>query len=265
MWQLLDKTLQSRFILGTALYPSLEIMLQAIAAAKADLITVSLKRSMPGGKDNRFWQKILASGCHILPNTAGCRRVDEAVNMAAMAREIFETDWIKLEVIGDDYTLQPDTYALVTAAEILINKGFKVLPYCTDDLIIAQRLVELGCKVLMPWAAPIGSGKGLINPYALKLLRSRLPQIQLIIDAGIGLPSEAAAAMEMGFDGVLLNSAVALAGDPTMMAEGFKASIEAGRLAYMAQPMPKRDLASPSTALIETPFWQQQQNNKAMI
>ena len=160
-------------------------------------------------------------------------------------------------MIGDDYSLQPDPFALLEAAKELIAQGFEVFPYCTDDLVLAERLVEAGCKILMPWGAPIGTGKGLINPYALKNLRQRLPEITLIVDAGIGAPSHAAQAMELGYDGVLLSTAVAQSPMPVLMAEGFKHAVIAGRAAYEAGLMPERDLAQPSTPTIGTPFWHQ--------
>lgn len=257
MWNLLNKQLSSRLILGTALYPSPDCMSQAIKASQSQLITVSIKRQLPGLVDNTFWNMIQSLGCSLLPNTAGCRNAKEAVLVAQMAREIFQTNWIKLEVIGDDYTLAPHPYELVKAAELLINQGFEVFPYATDDLVVCKNLVQSGCKIIMPWAAPIGSGKGLINPYALRNLRERLPETVLIVDAGIGCPSDAARVMEMGFDGVLLNSAVAKALDPIKMAEAFAHATQAGRLAYEAGLMPQRDLASPSTPLIDTPFWKQ--------
>ncbi len=192
-----------------------------------------------------------------MPNTAGCHCAQEAVTTAEMAREIFETNWIKLEVIGDDYTLQADVLESLKAATELIKRGFKVFPYCTDDLVMCQRLFDAGCEILMPWAAPIGSGKGIINAYALSTLRSRLPGATLIVDAGIGKPSDAAQAMELGYDAVLINSAIALAGSPVQMAQAFKSAIIAGRLGYEAICIPERNQASPSTALLDTPFWQQ--------
>jgi thiazole synthase len=173
-----------------------------------------------------------------------------------MAREVFETPWIKLELIGDDYTLQPDTLHLVEAAQLLINDGFKVLPYCTEDLVLCQRLVDVGCQVIMPWAAPIGTGKGPINPYALRLLRERL-QVPMIVDAGLGRPSHACQVMEWGFDGVLLNTAVALAQDPVAMAGAFAAAIQAGRTAWRAGTMIEQHTAQPSTPVLGTPFWHQ--------
>jgi thiazole synthase len=193
----------------------------------------------------------------VLPNTAGCRTVQEAVTTARMARELFGTNWIKLEVIGDDYTLQPDTAALVEAAGILAAEGFEVLPYTTEDLIVAQRLVEAGCRVVMPWGSYIGSGQGLVNRFGLKTLRSRLPDAVLVVDAGLGKPSEAAQAMEMGFDAVLVNSGIALARDPVGMARAFADAVRAGRSAFEAGLMSPRDMASPSTPTLGTPFWHQ--------
>jgi thiazole synthase len=172
-----------------------------------------------------------------------------------MAREVFGTHWIKLEVIGDDYTLQPDPFGLVEAASTLIKEGFEVFPYCTDDLVLCQRLVEVGCRILMPWGAPIGTGKGLINPYALKTLRARFPELTLIVDAGLGAPSHAAQALELGFDGVLLNTAIAQAHNPVQMATGFKYAVQAGRAGFEAGIMPERDLAQPSTPVLGKPFW----------
>jgi len=175
-----------------------------------------------------------------------------------MAREIFQTHWIKLEVIGDDYNLQPDPFELVKAAETLVKKGFEVFPYCTDDLVLCQRLIDCGCRILMPWAAPIGSGKGLINPYALETLRMRLPEATLIVDAGISKPSHAVQAMELGFDAVLLNTAVSLAKHPVQMASAFRDAVIAGRTAFEAGMMFERNIAHPSTSLVDTPFWHQE-------
>lgn len=259
MWKLADKTLSSRLLLGTAQYPSLQIMRDAISASGANVITVSLRRQSPREKGGEpFWNYIKDLDCHLLPNTAGCHNASDAITTAEMAREIFNTNWVKLEVIGDDYNLQPDPFELVKAAKTLIQNGFEVFPYCTDDLVLCQRLVDCGCKIIMPWAAPIGSGKGLINPYALETLRARFPAITLIVDAGIGKPSHAVQAMELGFDGVLLNTAVSLAQHPIKMAEAFRDAVKAGRAAYEAGMMPERNLATPSTSLIDTPFWLQE-------
>ena len=171
-----------------------------------------------------------------------------------MARELFGTNWIKLEVVGDEHTLQPDPFELVTAAAELVRDGFEVFPYCTDDLVSCQRLLDAGCRILMPWGAPIGSGQGLINPYALRTLRARLPGVPLIVDAGIGSPADAVQAMELGYDAVLLNSAVAHARDPVQMAHAFKLGIEAGRLAYEAGIMAQQDMAVASTPVTGRPF-----------
>ncbi len=258
MWQLANKQLQSRFLIGSALYPSPECMLQSIRASDADVITVSLTRQDPsraGGDD--FWNLIKSTKKHLLPNTAGCYSAKEAITIAQMARELFNTNWIKLEVIGDEYNLQPDPFALLEATKELISQDFEVFPYCTDDLVLCENLVEAGCKILMPWGAPIGTGKGLINPYALKVLRERLTDTTLIVDAGIGAPSHAVQAMQLGFDGVLLNTAVAQACDPIKMAEGFKYAIQAGRLAYEAGVMPSREMAKPSTPVLGKLFWHQ--------
>ena len=259
-WQLGEQTLNSRFLLGTALYPSPAIMQKAITQSKTEIITVSLRRQASQNNPQQgkpFWDYIKDSGCRILPNTAGCRSAREAVTTAHMAREVFETQWIKLEVIGDDYTLQPNPFELVIATAELIREGFIVFAYCTDDLVLCQKLLDIGCQILMPWAAPIGSGQGVINPFALTTLRKRLPAATLIVDAGIGTPSQAAQVMEMGFDAVLVDSAVALASDPVKMAEAFAGAIQAGRTAYQAGLMPKRDMASPSTPTVGQPFWHQ--------
>ncbi len=257
--QLYGESFTSRFLLGTAQYASPDIMSAAIAAAECEIVTVALRRQAP--KDNSgdiFWQFIRDSGCKILPNTAGCRSVKEAITTAEMSRELFETDWLKLEVIGDDYNLQPDPFGLVIAAEQLIKNGFNILPYCTDDLILCQRLLDVGCQVLMPWGAPIGTGLGLLNKYQLASLRERLPNVPLIIDAGLGTPSQACEAMEMGFDAVLLNTAVAKSQQPVSMASAFAKAIVAGRSAYLAGPIEQRQTASPSTPTIGQPFWHQQ-------
>ncbi len=195
-----------------------------------------------------------ALGVRVLPNTAGCHSVKEAVTTAEMAREVFGTAWIKLEVIGHTDTLQPDPFALVEAARILVADGFEVFPYTTEDLVVAERLLDAGCEVLMPWGAPIGSGLGLLNPYGLRALRARFPDVPLVVDAGIGLPSQAAAAMEMGYDAVLLNTAVAKAGDPVAMARAFARAVEAGALARAADPMEARDMAEASTPVIGRAF-----------
>lgn len=246
----------SRMLLGTALYPSPQVMADAVSASSTGIVTVSLRRETARGKvGQRFLDLIMGLGVRVLPNTAGCRTAKDAVTTALMARELFETDWIKLEVIANDDTLQPDLFGLVEAAETLNREGFKVFPYTTEDLGAADRLLAAGCEVLMPWGAPIGSGRGLANPYALKTMRNYFPGIPLVVDAGIGAPSHASAAMEMGYDAVLLNTAVAKAARPVDMARAFSQAIEAGRTAYLSGLMGERDMAAPSTPVAGTPFF----------
>lgn len=242
----------SALMLGTAQYPSPAILAEAFRASKAGIATVSLRREQGGGQV--FHRLVADLGLHILPNTAGCHSVKEAVTTAHMARELFDTRWVKLEVIGHSDTLQPDVVALIEAARILIEDGFEVFPYCTEDLTICGRLLEAGCQVLMPWGAPIGSGMGLNNPWGLRALRAHFPDVPLVVDAGIGLPSHAAHAMELGYDAVLLNTAVAQAGDPAAMAHAMALAVEAGRAAYLADPMDPRPMAHPSTPLIGRAF-----------
>ena len=250
--------LNSRLLIGSSMYPSPYVMQQAIRTSGAEVVTLSLSRQNPQASGGQaFWESIQSLGLLLLPNTAGCHSVNDAVNIARMSRELFQTDRIKLELVGDDYNLQPDPIALVKAAEILLSEGFKVLPYCTDDLVIARHLVELGCEVLMPWGSPIGTGKGILNPYALQALRDRFPDVTMIVDSGIGLPSHASQSLEMGMDAVLLNTAVAKAKDPLLMGLAFSKAIEAGRSAYLAGPMAERTAASPSTPTIDSPFWHQ--------
>src|SRR5476649_410746 len=224
MLKLYGKTFTSRLLIGSALYPSPKIMQDSIRASGAQIVTVSLRRESAGGKTgDSFWSLIRELEVTVLPNTAGCRSVREAVTTAKLARELFGTPWIKLEVIADNDTLQPDVVGLVEAADILIKDGFEVFPYCTEDLGVAMRLVDAGCKVVMPWAAPIGSAKGITNRDALKLLRDRLLDITL-----------------------------AKAADPVAMANAFRLGVEAGRIAYEAGLMEARDFASPSTPVIGT-------------
>jgi len=244
-------TLQNRLMLGTAQYPSPAVLAEAVRRAGVELVTVSLRREAAEQRDGQaFWRLIQDLGVRVLPNTAGCHTVKEAVTTAEMAREVFGTPWVKLEVIGEADTLQPDLFGLVEAAEILSRDGFQVFPYTTEDLVAAGRLLEAGCEVLMPWGAPIGSGLGLNNLYGLRSLRAHFPDVPLVVDAGLGLPSQAAAAMELGYDGVLLNTAVAKAGDPAAMAEAFSQAVAAGRRAFEADPMEPRDMAAPSTPVI---------------
>ena len=208
---LYGRSFTSRLLLGTARYDSPTLLADAIDVAEPAMLTVSLRRQVSGSSDSgqAFWNLLRESGRTILPNTAGCLSAREAVKTACMARELFETDLIKLEVIGDEVSLQPDPFGLAEAAVELVKLGFKVLPYCTEDWVLCRRLMDAGCEVLMPWAAPIGTGQGPRNPRALRELRERAPEVPLIVDAGLGLPSHACQVMEWGFDGVLLNSRIA--------------------------------------------------------
>lgn len=250
-WQVGDVTVHSRFLLGTAGYPSPQVLHDAIVASQTQIVTVGLKRTLAAAGDNghvaMIRQALRETGARLLPNTAGCRSAREAVQLAQMARELYDTPWIKLEVVGDEHTLQPDPFELLAAAALLARDGFTVFPYCTDDLVLCRRLLDAGCPLLMPWGAPIGSGQGLLNPVALRTLRERLPDATLIIDAGIGAPSHAAQALELGFDAVLLNSAVAQARAPVAMARAFRLAIEAGRGARRAGVMAEQDFAVAST------------------
>jgi len=231
---------------------------QAIAASAAEIVTVGLKRTLAAAGDNGFVaairEALARGGARLLPNTAGCRTAQEAVQLAHLARELYGTPWIKLEVVGDEHTLQPDPFELVAAADRLVRDGFTVFPYCTDDLVTCRRLLDVGCPLLMPWGAPIGSGQGLLNPFALRTLRERLPDTVLIVDAGIGAPSHAAQALELGYDAVLLNSAVAQARDPVAMAGAFRLAVEAGRRAWRGGVMARQDFAVPSTPVLGDPF-----------
>ncbi len=248
----------SRLLLGTSRYPSPQVLENAVQTSNPGMITVSLRRQGTSTTEahSGFWDLLKKMAVPVLPNTAGCHSPQEVITTAQMAREVFETHWIKLELIGDDYTLQPDVLRLVQTAETLIKDGFKVLPYCTEDLILCQRLVDVGCQAVMPWAAPIGTGQGPLNPYAMKLLRDRL-KVPLLVDAGLGLPSHACTVMEWGFDGVLLNTAVALADDPVVMANAFAMAVDAGRAAYLSGAMKPQESAQASTPLVGTPFWHQ--------
>ncbi|WP_353642659.1 thiazole synthase [Mesorhizobium sp. WSM2239] len=251
MLELYGQRLSSRLLLGTALYPSPAIMAEAIKASGTEIVTVSLRRETSGGKTGgQFWSLVQSLGVRVLPNTAGCHSVKEAVTTARMAREVFGTNWIKLEVIGNHDTLQPDVFGLVEAASILVSDGFEVFPYTTDDLVVAGRLLDAGCRVLMPWCAPIGSARGPQNLDALRSLRDHFPNIPLIVDAGIGRPSHAVTVMELGYDAVLLNTAVAKAGDPVAMAAAFGKAVEAGHEAHCAGLLEPRDMAVPSTPVI---------------
>ncbi len=255
MLELYGQKFSSRLLIGTARYPSLPMMQEAVRTSGAEIVTVSVRRENAGGKDgDTFWNIIRELNVNVLPNTAGCYSVEDAVSTAELARELFNTKWIKLEVLGDKATLQPDVVGTLEAAKILLADGFEVFPYCTEDLTVARRLVEAGCKVVMPWGSQIGSGKGIVHEDALKRMRTELPGISLVIDAGLGAPSHAAKALEMGYDAVLLNTAVAGSGNPVKMAKAFAQAIEAGRAAFEAGMMKPREIAQASSPVAGTPF-----------
>lgn len=244
--------LPSRLLIGTARYPSPAVLADAIEAADPGFITVALRRAGADGGD--FHRLLGETGARVVPNTAGCRTAREACTTARMARELLGTDWIKLEVVADDDLQLPDPFGLLEAAEELAGDGFTVLAYCTEDLVLCERLAAAGCAAVMPWGSPIGSGQGLNQPDRLRLLREHLPGTMLIVDAGLGRPSDAAAAMELGFDGVLVNTAIASAVEPARMAAAFADAVRGGREAWRAGIMPRHDTARPSTPALEAPL-----------
>ena len=239
------RTFRSRLIMGTGGFRNLEAMGEAVRASGADLATLALRRVDPSARGS-IVDVLSEAGCELLPNTAGCYTARDAVTTAQLAREAFGTDWVKLEVIGDDRTLLPDATELLEAAEELVNDGFVVLPYTNDDPILARRLEDAGCAAVMPLGSPIGSGMGIRNPYNLRLIveQARVP---VILDAGIGTASDAALAMELGCEGVLLASSVSRAEDPARMARAMRAAVEAGWLARSAGRIPRRLYAEAST------------------
>ncbi len=251
---LYGEVFHSRLAVGSALYSSPDKMLQSVHAAKAEMVTVSLRRENANHGGGDFFKQIQQTNAKFLPNTAGCHTAKEAVTVAQMGREIFGTDRVKLEVIGRSGLLNPDLFETLEATRILIAEGFKVYPYITEDLSVCERLLRYGCEVLMPWAAPIGTGKGMLNPFAMKNLREIFPHVALIADAGIGLPSHAARIMELGFDGILLNTAIAKSRDPVRMAAAFRDAVIAGRAGYLAGAPGESDLAAPSTPEFGAPF-----------
>lgn len=248
---------QSPLWLGSAHYPSPVVLRQALSAAQTGVVTLGLRRIKAEQADSGLVDWLKSQGLNILPNTAGCHTVQEAVLLAQVGRELFDCSWIKLEIIGDDYSLAPHMGRLIEATAILSEQGFAVLPYCTEDLVLCQELVDAGAKALMPWGAPIGTGQGLRNPKGLWELRQRFAHLPMLVDAGLGKPSQAAQAMEMGYDAVLLNTAVAKAHDPVAMAEAFALAVRAGRQAYRSGMMAEREQANASTTLLDRPFWQQ--------
>jgi thiazole synthase len=252
-FELGGRTWCSRLIMGTGGFRSLRSMEEAIAASGAEIVTVALRRVDVDAAGSVI-ESLRRADRFLLPNTAGCYTAHDAVLTARMAREAFETEWVKLEVIGDDRTLFPDPTELLDAAETLVGEGFTVLPYTNDDPILARRLEEIGCAAVMPLGAPIGSGMGIRNPYNLRIIVEQA-SVPVICDAGVGTASDAAVAMELGCDGVLLASAVARAQDPVRMARAMRAAIEAGRLAFEAGRMPRKLHAEASTPVEGTPEW----------
>ncbi len=249
------RELSSRLILGTGGFANHDVLAAACREAHADLCTVALRR-LGVGPDSIAAGSILdvltEEGVEVLPNTAGCFTARDAVSTARLAREAFATDWIKLEVIGDDRTLLPDAVELVAAAEELVDEGFKVLPYTTDDPVLARRLEEIGCVAVMPLGSPIGSGMGIRNPYNISIIVERAG-VPVILDAGVGTASDAALAMELGCDGVLCASAISRAHDPAAMARAIRLGVEGGRLASRAGRIPRRRFAEPSTPMAGMP------------
>lgn len=255
-FELGGETFSSRLLLGTGGYTSFDVMGRAIEASGSGVVTVAMRRvdikqSMAGGES--LFALLERLGVMILPNTAGCYTARDAVLTAKMAREALETSWVKLEVIGDDETLYPDAAELLKAAEELVDLGFKVLPYCTDDPIVCRRLEDLGCTAVMPLGSPIGSGMGILNPYNLRIIRETC-SVPVILDAGVGTPSDAVKAMELGCDAVLMSTAISRARDPVKMAHAMRMALDCGRLAHEAGRIPRRlyaQASSPEDGLAE--------------
>ena len=252
-FEIAGRTFASRLILGTGGFDSHEILGQALRAAEAELCTVALRRIDPSARGSLL-EVLDAAGVEVLPNTAGCYTARDAVITARMAREAFSTDWVKLEVIGDERTLLPDAVELVAAAETLVDEGFTVLPYTTDDPVLARRLEDVGCAAVMPLGSPIGSGMGICNPYNISIIVERAG-VPVVLDAGVGTASDAALAIELGCDAVLCASAISRAHDPVAMAEAIKLAVQAGSLAAGAGRIPRRRYAEASTPVEGTPVF----------
>jgi thiazole synthase len=241
---------RSRLILGSGKFPDFESMRSAYTVAETEMVTVAVRRIDLGDRSGASLLDYIDKSIHLLPNTAGCYTVADAVRTAQLAREALETNWVKLEVIGDERTLYPDNTGLVEATRELVRDGFVVLPYLNDDPVVARRLVDAGAAAIMPLAAPIGSGLGIQNFTTLKILREQITEVPLIVDAGVGTASDAALAMELGVDGILMNTAVAQADDPVRMAEAMMLATKAGRLAYLAGRIPRKLYATASSPLV---------------
>ncbi|HVB34389.1 MAG TPA: thiazole synthase [Patescibacteria group bacterium] len=244
------RTFRSRLLIGTGKYRTLRDMGEAIEASGTDMVTVALRRIQLADRPGETLLDHLDRHKYfLLPNTAGCYSADEAIRTARLAREVGLSNWIKLEVIGDQQTLFPDTEQLLAATRALVAEGFVVLPYTTDDLIVARKLVDAGAAAVMPLGAPIGSGLGIQNVTNLRILRERVTEVPLIVDAGVGTASDATLAMEMGFDGVLMNTAIAAAEQPVLMAEAMRSAVDAGRKAFLAGRIEKKLYATASSPL----------------
>jgi thiazole synthase len=246
---------KSRLILGTGKYSSNEVMVEALEASGTDMVTVAVRRiDLSDRSKESFLDHIDLKKYHLLPNTAGCYTADDAIRTSMLAREALDTNWIKLEVIGDERTLFPDNEGLLEATRVLVREGFVVMPYLNDDLIVARRLIDAGAAAIMPLAAPIGSGLGIQNFTTLKIMREQITEVPLIVDAGVGTASDATLAMELGVEGLLMNTGVAGARDPVAMAEAMNCAVRAGRLAYLAGRIPKKlyaSASSPTAGMIE--------------
>src|SRR5881396_2058401 len=243
------RTFQSRLMVGTGKYPDMETMVRAIEASGAEVVTVAVRRvNLDRAKENSVLHYLDPKHVFLLANTAGCYTAEDAIRYARLAREAGFNDFVKLEVIGDEETLLPDVAGLLEAAKVLVQEGFKVLAYTNEDLVTALRLEDTGCAAVMPLASPIGSGLGLLNPFSVRTIKRRL-RVPVIVDAGVGTASDACVTMEQGVDGILMNTAIAAAHDPVAMARAMRWAVEAGRTAYLAGRMPKREVAMPSSPL----------------
>jgi thiazole synthase len=250
VFQIAGRAFRSRLFVGTGKYRSKQLMARCHAAAGTGMVTLAVRRvNLTDRSKESELDFIDRSKIHILPNTAACYTADEAIRTARLAQEVGLSNWIKLEVIGDPKTLFPDNQGLLEATRVLVKEGFVVLPYTTDDLVNARKLIDAGAAAVMPLAAPIGSGLGIQNVTNLKILRDAMSEVPLIVDAGVGTASDAAIALELGYDGVLLNTAIAEAADSERMAMAMKLAVEAGRAAFLAGRMPRREYAVASSPM----------------
>jgi len=241
------RTFQSRLMVGTGKYPDNDTMVRAIDASGAEIVTVAVRRvDLDRSKDSGLLHHLDSKRFFLLANTAGCYTATDAVRYARLGREAGFNDFVKLEVIGDEETLLPDVQGLLEAAKVLVKEGFKVLAYTNEDLVTALRLEDAGCAAVMPLASPIGSGLGLLNPFSVRTIKRRL-RVPVIVDAGVGTASDACVTMEQGVDGILMNTAIAAAQDPVAMARAMRLAVEAGRAAFLAGRMPRREVALPSS------------------